>query len=59
MLYWPLGVAVNDHDEITVTEYRNHRVSAFSSDGPLVGRVRIMLSCSILQGSLLIVMAIL
>ncbi|CAH3181348.1 unnamed protein product [Porites evermanni] len=33
MLYWPLGVAVNDHDEIAVTEYRNHRVSVFSSDG--------------------------
>ena len=33
MLNWPWGVAVNDHDEIAVTEYRNHRVSVFSSDG--------------------------
>ena len=29
----PWGVAVNDHDEIAVTELRNHRVSVFSSDG--------------------------
>ena len=33
MLYSPWGVAVNDQDEIAVTEYRNHRVSVFSSDG--------------------------
>ena len=33
MLHLPLGVAVNDHDEIAVTEYCNHRVSVFSSDG--------------------------
>ena len=32
-LNWPWGVTVNDHDEIAVTEYRNHRVSVFSSDG--------------------------
>ena len=29
----PRGVAVNDHDEIALTELRNHRVSVFSSDG--------------------------
>ena len=33
MLNGPWGVAVNDHDEIAVTEYWNHRVSVFSSDG--------------------------
>ena len=33
MLNKPLGVTVNDHDEIAVTEYCNHRVSVFSSDG--------------------------
>ena len=33
MLHWPCGVAVNDHDEIAVTEFGNHRVSVFSSDG--------------------------
>ncbi|CAH3038453.1 unnamed protein product [Porites lobata] len=32
-LYRPWGVAVNDHDEIAVTEFLNHRVSVFSSDG--------------------------
>ena len=29
----PWGVAVNDHDDIAVTELHNHRVSVFSSDG--------------------------
>ena len=33
MLNTPWGVAVNDQDEIAVTEYWNHRVSVFSSDG--------------------------
>ena len=33
MLNGPWGVAVNDHDEIAVTDYWNHRVSVFSSDG--------------------------
>ena len=33
MLREPWGVAVNDQDEIAVTEYWNHRVSVFSSDG--------------------------
>ena len=33
MLNDPWGVAVNDHDEIAVTECGNHRVSVFSSDG--------------------------
>ena len=33
MLNGPWGVAVNDHDEIAVTELHNERVSVFSSDG--------------------------
>ena len=33
MLNRPWGVAVNDQDEIAVTEQWNHRVSVFSSDG--------------------------
>ena len=33
MLKQPWGVAVNDQDEIAVTEFSNHRVSVFSSDG--------------------------
>ena len=33
MLNGPWGVAVNDHDEIAVTEWGNNRVSVFSSDG--------------------------
>ena len=33
MLNKPWGVAVNDRDEIAVTEFGNHRVSVFSSDG--------------------------
>ena len=33
MLKGPWGVAVNDQDEIAVTEFWNHRVSVFSSDG--------------------------
>ena len=33
MLNHPWGVAVNDHNEIAVTEFCNHRVSVFSSDG--------------------------
>ena len=33
MLNEPHGVAVNDRDEIAVTEFSNHRVSVFSSDG--------------------------
>ena len=33
MLNLPCGVAVNDQDEIAVTEWGNHRVSVFSSDG--------------------------
>ena len=33
MLNRPWGVAVNDQDEIAVTEFFNHRVSVFSSDG--------------------------
>ena len=33
MLNSPWGVAVNDHDEIAVTDCFNHRVSVFSSDG--------------------------
>ena len=33
MLHNPWGVAVNEHDEIAVTERENHRVQVFSSDG--------------------------
>ena len=33
MLNVPYGVAVNDQDEIAVTELGNNRVSVFSSDG--------------------------
>ena len=33
MLNGPWGVAVNDQDEIAVTDTWNHRVSVFSSDG--------------------------
>ena len=33
MLNMPYGVAVNDQDEIAVTDTWNHRVSVFSSDG--------------------------
>ena len=33
MFHGPCGLAVNGHDEIAVTEYSNHRVSVFSSDG--------------------------
>ena len=33
MLNYPLGVAVNDQDEIAVTEWCNHMASVFSSDG--------------------------
>ena len=33
MLFRPWGVAVNDQDEIVVTELFNHRVSVYSSDG--------------------------
>ena len=33
MLNMPWGMAVNDHDEIAVTEFWNNRVSVFSSDG--------------------------
>ena len=33
MLSKPFGVAVNDQDEIAVTEYCKNRVSVFSSDG--------------------------
>ena len=33
MLNYPWGVTVNDQDEIAVTEFLNHRVSVFSSDG--------------------------
>ena len=33
MLHLPWGVAVNDRDEIAVTEWGNNRVSVFSSDG--------------------------
>ena len=32
-LYGPRGVAVNNGNEIAVAEFRNHRVSVFSSDG--------------------------
>ena len=33
MFHSPWGLAVNDHDEIAVTEIWNHRVSVFSIDG--------------------------
>ena len=33
MLNMPCGVAVNDRNEIAVTEFGNHRVSVFSNDG--------------------------
>ena len=33
MLFEPWGVAVNDQDEFAVTDWGNHRVSVFSSDG--------------------------
>ena len=33
ILNGPWGVAVNDRDEIAVTDWGNHRVSVFSSDG--------------------------
>ena len=33
MLAGPCGVAVNDQDEIAVTECGKHRVSVFSSEG--------------------------
>ena len=33
MLDGPWGVAVNERDEIAVTNYNNHRIQVFSSDG--------------------------
>ena len=33
MLTSPLGVAVNERDEIAVTDFGNHRIQVFSSDG--------------------------
>ena len=33
MLFGPYGVAVNERNEVAVTETRNHRFSVFSSDG--------------------------
>ena len=33
MLDGPWGVAVNERDEIAVTDYNNHRIQVFSSDG--------------------------
>ena len=33
MLNYPLGVAVNERDEIAVTDSFNHRIQVFSSDG--------------------------
>ena len=50
----PCGVAVNDRNEIAVTELSNHRVSVFSSDGTHLrsfGRrtVRVRLNFSSLQ----------
>ena len=33
MLYGPYGAAVNERDEIAVTDNNNHRVQVFSSDG--------------------------
>ena len=33
MVCWPWGVAVNARDEIAVTDYLNHRVQIFNSDG--------------------------
>ena len=37
MHYWPWGVAVNDYDQICVSEFLNHRVSVFSGDGTHLG----------------------
>ena len=33
LLNCPWGVAVNEHDEIAVTDFGNHRIQVFSSDG--------------------------
>ena len=33
MLHFPWGVAVNNHDEIAVSECGNHRITIFSSEG--------------------------
>ena len=64
MLNQPWGVAVNDQDEIAVTDLGNNRVSVFSSDGTHLrsfGREGKNNGESIinLQGSLLIVLVIL
>ena len=62
MLDGPCGVAVNDRDEIAVTDCFSNRVSLFSSDGTHLrsfGREgQKMVSLSFLRGSLLIVLAI-
>ena len=33
MLHFPWGAAVNNHDEIAVSEYVTHRITIFSSEG--------------------------
>ncbi|XP_044175633.1 E3 ubiquitin-protein ligase TRIM71-like [Acropora millepora] len=33
MFNWPWGIAVNDKDEIAVTDYGNHRIQTFLGDG--------------------------
>ena len=33
MFYWPWGLAVNDKDEIAVSDRSNHRIQKFTNDG--------------------------
>ncbi|XP_015770639.1 PREDICTED: E3 ubiquitin-protein ligase TRIM71-like [Acropora digitifera] len=33
MFAWPWGIAVSDKDEIAVTDFNNHRIQTFKSDG--------------------------
>ena len=38
MFNWPWGIAVNDKDEIAVTDGRNHRIQIFRADGTYLRR---------------------
>jgi len=40
--HFPIAIAVNQHDELFVTDHLNHRVQKFDTEGKLLGQIEVL-----------------
>ena len=40
--HFPIAIAVNEHDQLFVTDHLNHRVQKFDTEGKLLGQIPVL-----------------